>query len=73
MRDFDARGMICPVPVLRARKILLSMQPGEKLRVTATDPAAPKDFELFCGEAGHTLHEVTDSKGVFTVIVECGA
>ncbi|EYD76759.1 tRNA 5-methylaminomethyl-2-thiouridine synthase TusA [Rubellimicrobium mesophilum DSM 19309] len=52
-REVDARGLICPLPVLRARKVLLGMQPGEVLRVLATDPMAAIDLPHFCVEAGH--------------------
>ncbi len=52
-REVDARGLICPLPVLRARKVLLGMKPGEVLRVLATDPMAAIDLPHFCAEAGH--------------------
>ena len=52
-REVDARGLICPLPVLRARKVLLAMRPGEVLRVVATDPIAAIDLPHFCAEAGH--------------------
>ena len=51
----DATGLICPLPVLKARKVLLRLQPGDVLTVTVTDAHAPKDFALFCTEAGHSL------------------
>ena len=52
-REVDAQGLICPLPVLRARKVLMSMKPGEVLRVLATDPMAAIDLPHFCAEAGH--------------------
>ncbi|MBP1804491.1 sulfurtransferase TusA family protein [Rubellimicrobium aerolatum] len=52
-REIDARGLICPLPVLRARKVLLAMRPGEVLRVLATDAMAAIDLPHFCAEAGH--------------------
>ncbi|HVG48478.1 MAG TPA: sulfurtransferase TusA family protein [Rubellimicrobium sp.] len=52
-REVDARGLICPLPVLRARKVLMGMRPGEVLRVLATDPMAAIDLPHFCAEAGH--------------------
>jgi tRNA 2-thiouridine synthesizing protein A len=52
-REVDARGLICPLPVLRARKVLLGMKPGEVLRILATDPMAAIDLPHFCAEAGH--------------------
>ncbi len=53
--DVDATGLICPLPVLRARKRLSGMAPGAVLRLTTTDPAAAVDVPHFCAEAGHTL------------------
>lgn len=52
-RELDARGLICPLPVLRARKVLKGMRPGEVLRVLATDAMAAIDLPHFCAEAGH--------------------
>ncbi len=51
----DLSGLICPLPVLRARKALLGMAPGARLAVIATDPMAAIDMPHFCNEAGHTL------------------
>ena len=53
--ELDVRGMLCPLPVLRARKRLSAMKPGEILRILATDPAAAIDFPHYCAESGHTL------------------
>ncbi|MDP6691870.1 MAG: sulfurtransferase TusA family protein [Alphaproteobacteria bacterium] len=55
--EMDVRGMICPLPVLRARKALAAMAPGDLLRVRCTDPAAASDFPAFCQTAGHVLVE----------------
>ena len=51
----DARGLQCPLPVLKARKALLALNPGECLLVEATDPMAAVDFPHFCMESGHRL------------------
>lgn len=53
--EIDATGLLCPLPVLKARKRLLSMAPGQILRLTATDPMAAVDVPHFCAEAGHEL------------------
>lgn len=53
--DLDCEGLICPLPVLRARKRLLAMAPGAVLRVSATDPMAAIDLPHFCAETGHAL------------------
>ena len=63
--ELDCTGLICPLPVLRARKRLKDMEPGRILAVTATDKAAPMDFETFCREAGHTLLASTAADGVY--------
>ncbi|MGR3468143.1 MAG: sulfurtransferase TusA family protein [Shimia sp.] len=51
----DAVGLLCPLPVLKARKRLQGMAPGAVLRVEADDPAAIVDVPHFCAEAGHEL------------------
>lgn len=62
--DIDARGLICPLPVLKARKRLLAMRPGAVLRLRATDPAAVVDVPHFCREAGHQfLTDTPDGDG----------
>lgn len=53
--EFDARGLLCPLPVLKARKRLLALAPGQVLRVLADDPAALVDIPHFCAEQGHVL------------------
>lgn len=62
-RDIDARDLLCPLPVLRARKALLGMAPGQVLRVLATDPAAVVDMPHFAREAGHELLAVVETEG----------
>lgn len=54
-QDIDAIGLLCPLPVLKARKRLLAMKTGEVLRLVASDPAAVIDVPHFCAEAGHRL------------------
>lgn len=54
-RVLDARDLICPLPVLRARKALRDLAAGQVLEILVTDPAAPRDFVAFCDSAGHRL------------------
>ena len=61
--EVDARGLLCPLPVLRARKRLLAMAPGQVLRLLATDPAAAVDVPHFCAEAGHGFLRRDDLAG----------
>lgn len=66
----DASGLICPLPVLKARKVLEGLPPGEVLRIRVTDAAAPKDFELYCAESGHIFQGVEDRGGHMDVQVK---
>lgn len=54
-QELDATGLLCPLPVLKARKRLLGMEAGAVLRVLADDPAAVIDIPHFCAEQGHVL------------------
>lgn len=62
----DVKGLLCPLPVLKARKRLQGLPAGTVLRVEATDPAAVIDFPHFCGESGHELVEQAEAEGVYT-------
>jgi tRNA 2-thiouridine synthesizing protein A len=68
----DTRGLSCPLPVLKARKRLMGMAPGERLRVLATDPKAPGDFRLYCAESGHKLVEERQEGPDFVLLLERG-
>ncbi|WP_044036320.1 sulfurtransferase TusA family protein [Octadecabacter arcticus] len=56
----DARGLLCPLPVLKLRKKLQSVPSGTLLQLLATDPAAVVDVPHFCMESGHELVEIND-------------
>ncbi|QPC43228.1 sulfurtransferase TusA family protein [Kaustia mangrovi] len=62
----DVRGLLCPLPVLKARKRLGALPPGAVLRVEATDPASVIDVPHFCSESGHELLDQSEEDGVFT-------
>ena len=59
----DLSGLLCPLPVLRARKRLEAMAPGSVLKVIATDPMSAIDMPHFCNEQGHTLLEQAKEAG----------
>ncbi len=69
-QTLDARGMACPLPVLKAKKALNSMPNGGTLEVLATDPGAPEDFVALCNTTGHTLVDSTESEGVFRIVIK---
>jgi tRNA 2-thiouridine synthesizing protein A len=62
----DTRGLRCPLPVLRARKAMQRVAPGEVLLVLATDPGTVRDFDAFCAATGHELVEHRAQSGQFT-------
>jgi len=57
--ELDARGLNCPLPILRAKKSINSMTSGQVLRIIATDPGSVKDFEAFCKQTGNELLDTT--------------
>lgn len=73
MKQLDARHLICPLPVLKARKALLAMAAGDELEVLATDANTLKDFPLFCAESGHVLLAHTAEGGFYRFILRRGA
>ncbi|MCB2055296.1 MAG: sulfurtransferase TusA family protein [Geminicoccaceae bacterium] len=66
----DARGLICPLPVLKAQKRLRAMSAGERLRIDVTDPKAPEDLRLLCDERGYRLLGRREADGVVSVSIE---
>lgn len=54
-KDLDARGLKCPLPILRAKKALTDMVSGDVLRVQATDPGSVRDFNAFARQTGNAL------------------
>ena len=65
----DARGLLCPLPVLKARKRLAGLAPGEVLRVLADDPAALVDIPHFCAEAGHVMEGQGEEDGAQVYLI----
>jgi tRNA 2-thiouridine synthesizing protein A len=65
----DATGLLCPLPVLKARKALKAMAPGDMLRVLATDKGAVKDFEAFCRTTGNELVEHSEADGTYVFMI----
>ena len=65
-RDLDARGLNCPLPILKAKKALAEMMSGEVLRVVATDSGSVRDFQAFARQTGNQLLEQSESEQEFT-------
>lgn len=68
-QTLDARGLKCPMPILKARKALNGMQPGQRLEVLATDPGSVRDFQAFCRATGDVLLEHTAEGAVFRFLL----
>ncbi len=65
-KDLDARGLNCPLPILRTKKALTDMASGQVLRVLATDPGAVKDFQAFAKQTGNELLSHAQQENVYT-------
>ncbi|WP_322865797.1 sulfurtransferase TusA family protein [Aquicoccus sp. G2-2] len=70
--DLDARGLLCPLPVLKLRKRLQSLAPGACLNLLADDPMAEIDVPHFCTENGHALLETRAEHGARLYVVRKG-
>lgn len=66
-KELDARGLNCPLPILRAKKSLGEINSGQVLKIVATDPGAVKDFQAFSKQTGNELlaHSQAGSEFVF--------
>jgi len=65
----DARGLNCPLPILKAKKALKDVPPGGTLEILATDPGAVADFSAFCRTTGNELVEHSEEGGVYRFIL----
>ena len=64
-KEFDASGLACPLPIVKTKKSLADMAPGQVLRVVATDPGSMRDFQAFARQTGNELVEQTASNDEF--------
>ena len=66
----DARGLACPLPVLKAKKAIRKLAPGDLLKVLSTDPGSVADFEAFCRQTGNELVEHSEEDGVYRFLLK---
>ncbi|MEO0618143.1 MAG: sulfurtransferase TusA family protein [Pseudomonadota bacterium] len=66
----DTTGLICPLPILKAKKAIKSVPAGGQLVVLATDPGAKPDFETFCELGAYSLVEQSERDGVFRFVIQ---
>ena len=64
-QELDARGLNCPLPILRAKKVLNGLSGGQVLKIIATDPGSVKDFEAFAKQTGNELLDSSEANGEF--------
>jgi len=69
-KDLDARGLNCPLPILRAKKALADMTTGQVLRIVATDPGSVKDFQAFSKQTGNALLSHAEAGKEFTFFMQ---
>ena len=68
-QTLDARGLNCPLPILRTKKTLNAMHSGETLKVVATDPGSLKDMAAFCQQTGNTLLASQQAGGDYEFVI----
>ena len=69
-REVDARGLNCPLPILRTKKALNDMASGQIVRILATDPASVRDFQAFARQTGNELVEHGEQDGAFFFVMK---
>jgi tRNA 2-thiouridine synthesizing protein A len=69
-KELDARGLNCPLPILKAKKALAEMTSGEILRVIATDPGSVRDFQAFARQTGNNLVGQSENNQEFTFFMQ---
>lgn len=69
MHYLDARGLRCPLPLLRLKQTLNGLAAGSELHVVTTDPGSVKDFQAFLRQAGHSLVELREEADGFAFVI----
>jgi len=69
-KELDARGLNCPLPILRAKKSLNDMQSGHVLKIIATDPGSVKDFQAFAKQTGNELLSSAEGQKEYTFFMK---
>jgi tRNA 2-thiouridine synthesizing protein A len=69
-QELDARGLNCPLPILKAKKALGGLEAGQVLRILATDPGSVKDFEAFANQTGNELLSSSQTESEFHFLLK---
>ena len=72
-KTLDAKGLNCPLPVLKAKKSIKGLETGDTLEVLSTDPGSVSDFDSFCKATGdQLLEQAKESDGIFRFLIQKG-
>lgn len=71
-QELDARGLNCPLPILRTKKAINGLTSGQVLKVIATDPGSVKDMEAFCKQTGNEMVSSSEAGGDYTFMIKKG-
>ena len=69
-RELDARGLSCPLPILKTKKSLNEIASGQVLKVVATDPGSIKDMQAFANQTGHALLSSAEEDKTFVFYIK---
>ena len=69
-KELDATGLECPLPILRSKKALNTMESGQILYVISTDPGSVRDFKVFCRHTGHNLIDSVEEQERFLFLIK---
>ena len=69
-QTLDAKGLNCPLPILKTKVLLNKMQAGEILYVEATDPHSVIDFEAYCARTNHNLLQSEEESNLFKFYIQ---
>lgn len=69
-KELDARGLVCPLPILRTKQSLAAMSSGQILRIIATDKGSVIDFQVFAEQTGHALLSMSQTADEFVFVLK---
>ena len=68
--ELDARGLVCPMPLLKAKRAINAMADGQRLQVLSTDQGSVRDFRVFAEQSGHILLASDEANGVYRHLLQ---
>lgn len=71
--ELDVTGLRCPLPLLKAKKALMELTPGEVLKVSATDPGSQRDFQAYMEHSTHSMLDAWQVDDVYWYLIKRGA